>query len=550
MRFCVFVVFMASLWCLTSATATQIHSRNPSLARARRSHELGYARRKAAFPGSPTRVPPEIRPVPVGNSSGGYVLSVVDFGADPTGQKDSSDAILKTILAAYAIGKANGFNFSWGVDAGGVVIDLVGGQYRLDSPVVWPGEAGGNLVVQHGSLHASASFPAGRYLFELDMVPPPSVASQSAQEAAQACLSGGDPRVCSSAGEHLRGTATGYDDITFRSILFDAGLRGGGVKLLNALRIYFDGCYWLGYAAGSAGLWTTKAGGAVYVAQSWFSGYDWPDSMCESAPQALGVAMLVEFPDSMADEVIIACSQAGMVDNSGAFIAQSVHVFGVSNSWGNGYFSLVKGWAASRLIAPYVDWSRINVAAGASLSIEQGFFLGCPQADNETSHPWIVLNASAAPNPHDVTVKGFSVRSSQFKGLPCGTGDKQPRAIEMRGLLPNAKVGAMDSVVDDNSFEDAAPATSRPRLSLFGLQQTTFSVELNASLAFPVNSGLAFSAFESIVYSAKQYAGDAFTLSRAGHAQSPTSIAVEFEQPINGSVSIIADQSKYSASTQ
>jgi hypothetical protein len=482
---------------------------------------------------------------------------VIDYGADPTGKADSSSAFSQAIEAAWAIGRKNGFNFSYGPDLGGIVIDLVGGQYLLDSPVVWPNQAGGNLVMQHGSVHASAAFPMGRYLFELDQVPPPapsdyedalalSDACLYGDPSSSACLQGRPAAATSSAASGpLRGTATGYDDITFRSVLFDSNLRGGGVKLLNALRVYFDGCYFIGYAYDSAGLWTTEAGGAVYVAQSWFSGFDWPDTRCETNKTDVGLAMLIEFPDSMADEVIIACSRGGIIDHSGAFVAQSVHVFGVANEGGYGYFSINSTNLASRLIAPYVDWSRIFIAAGASLSIEQGFFLGCPAVETEETHPFILINATQDPRD-SVEIAGVSIRSSQFHGLACYQGNKQPKAIETRGAGSRI-VTARDSVMDDNVFFGLTPATSRPRFSMFGLAKSNFTKDLNETLAFPVTGGLAFSAFETTLFSAKQYRGDKDVQGRIAQTDSPTAISVVFESPINGSVSILADQSSYSA---
>lgn len=51
-------------------------------------------------------------------------------------------------------------------DVGGVVIDLEGGDFLVSQPLVIPAYYG-NLRFQHGTLRASSSFDASRYLIEV-----------------------------------------------------------------------------------------------------------------------------------------------------------------------------------------------------------------------------------------------------------------------------------------------------------------------------------------------------------------------------------------------
>ena len=106
-------------------------------------------------------------------------LSVVptDFGADPTGRKDSWAALTAAMGACLNQSKLspNG-NFpgdtSFGNgkairDAGGCSVDLSGGEYRISQPLVLP-EYVANMQFGHGSLVASPDFKGdvhGAFLF-------------------------------------------------------------------------------------------------------------------------------------------------------------------------------------------------------------------------------------------------------------------------------------------------------------------------------------------------------------------------------------------------
>lgn len=78
---------------------------------------------------------------------------VTSYGADPTGNSDSTEAILEAI--GDAIANASSINnnnkeksLMQGItDLGGVHIDLQGGSYLVSRPVRLPAARFGNLVV-------------------------------------------------------------------------------------------------------------------------------------------------------------------------------------------------------------------------------------------------------------------------------------------------------------------------------------------------------------------------------------------------------------------
>lgn len=79
-------------------------------------------------------------------SSKQRLFHVTNYGADPTGKKDSRDAILKAILAAFqptGLGQLmDGIQ-----NLGGAEINLDGGTYLIRRPLRLPATGGGNLQV-------------------------------------------------------------------------------------------------------------------------------------------------------------------------------------------------------------------------------------------------------------------------------------------------------------------------------------------------------------------------------------------------------------------
>ena len=70
----------------------------------------------------------------------------IEYGADPTGENESSDAIMKAIEATFEMDNL-GLELLPGIrDLGGVIIDFQGGNYKISNPITFPSSAG-NLVV-------------------------------------------------------------------------------------------------------------------------------------------------------------------------------------------------------------------------------------------------------------------------------------------------------------------------------------------------------------------------------------------------------------------
>ncbi|KAJ6696038.1 POLYGALACTURONASE QRT3 [Salix koriyanagi] len=93
---------------------------------------------------------------PIARKNIGRVFYPIGYGADPTGARESSDAIKNALYDAFQV--QNGLELLPDVhDLGGVVIDLQGGNYKISKA----------HQVKRGTLRASETFPGDRHLIEL-----------------------------------------------------------------------------------------------------------------------------------------------------------------------------------------------------------------------------------------------------------------------------------------------------------------------------------------------------------------------------------------------
>ena len=79
-----------------------------------------------------------------------HVYLVTSYGADPTGNSDSTDALLAAIADA-AKGPSEGFLMENIKDLGGAQVHLEGGKYLISKPLELPQPGIGNFMVRKAS---------------------------------------------------------------------------------------------------------------------------------------------------------------------------------------------------------------------------------------------------------------------------------------------------------------------------------------------------------------------------------------------------------------
>jgi hypothetical protein len=95
-----------------------------------------------------------------------YTIYPGDYGADPTGRTDSTEAFQAALAALLSRNVSGHKDEGETVDLGGALLDLEGGDYLISSPLVIPSYFS-NCAVAHGSLRASSTFPSSGFLVEI-----------------------------------------------------------------------------------------------------------------------------------------------------------------------------------------------------------------------------------------------------------------------------------------------------------------------------------------------------------------------------------------------
>jgi len=90
-----------------------------------------------------------------------------EFGADPTGNKDSTAAIRAAMAFLLSSNRSLAPMASGIRNVGGAMLDLAGGSYLISSPVVVPLFVGNIRIGGGGTLRASKNFPMDQYLIEI-----------------------------------------------------------------------------------------------------------------------------------------------------------------------------------------------------------------------------------------------------------------------------------------------------------------------------------------------------------------------------------------------
>ncbi len=330
------------------------------------------------------------------SSTASSSISPVAFGADPNGERDSTDALQHAIDLALNATKARSCGNIGDPACGAALVDLKHGVYSTSRPLNVTGN-GGNWRICCGSLLAAPSFfPRGGYLIS------------------------------------VRGANNGHQNIGFHDLSLDGGLVANGLFLLNVLRGEVSELYCLHFF--SAGV-TVEKGHEVDIHDSFLGQYIWDE---KNEVQTNSTAIVLLGNDHFVhDCVIFSSTGVGILDSGGANGIEGVHIYGAGGLWGtkqgydwrpplnaDGNVSLVRGgivllgWGwQSRVVNNYFD--------GEDLVLQLSGNKCCPEAITGNmflAESKIVLR----PDSNDTNVTGLSITSNLFAGLGrCHDGDKR-----------------------------------------------------------------------------------------------------------------------------
>ena len=229
-----------------------------------------------------------------------FVIYPADFGADPTGLRDSTAAFAAATAALLARNTSGHSDEGGTVDLGGALMDLEGGDYLVGAPLLIPSNFS-NCAIAHGTLRASAAFPPDRFLVEVGV-------------AGSYCVNWGNS--CN-------------ENIDLEDLLLDGSQVAAGCMRFTAVIGVNAGpdIFCVNYTSVGVDM---EAGHEVELHESWI-GSCWytPPEKCWLNATALGktTGVLINGNDHLLNQVVVFASLAGVIVNGAANILTTVHTW-------------------------------------------------------------------------------------------------------------------------------------------------------------------------------------------------------------------------------
>lgn len=279
-------------------------------------------------------------------------ISAPAFGADPTGERDSTEALQSALAELIDRGRAGSKAAGGMADLGGAALDLAGGSYLISAPLTVPGGVS-NLRLHQGTLRASPRFPSDRWLLTIG-----SPGNESAARSSE-----GDSEA-----------AYSNQFISVVDMLFDAGhVAAGGVHVINAMgsnigpSVFFTGFKDTGVRI--------DGGQGVVVQEAWFAEYYWSEvkkgeseEKSKSTSKSAGV-QLNGRDHVVRNAVVFSFAKVGVEVNGVGNVLQNVH------TWNGGGDGIVVNAPQTRILGCYLDWNRLLITDPEQTLVQSTFFL-------------------------------------------------------------------------------------------------------------------------------------------------------------------------------
>ncbi|CAO2841920.1 unnamed protein product [Amaranthus hypochondriacus] len=296
-------------------------------------------------------------PPSLGTTASSREYHVTAYGADPTGKKDSTEALLKVFSDVSNIESTNAFLINGVRNLGGPQIHLDGGIYLISRPLQFPTSQLGNVLIHGGTLQASETFPKDRYLIELSTSP-----SQVNQEDKTSSLD-----------QKNTPTSYNFEYITFRDLMLDCNYKGGGIGVTNSLRISIDNCYIVHFT--SEGI-RVESGHETLIRSSYL-GQHITAGNDPGERNFSGTGISLQGNDNVVNDVVIFSANTGIIVSGQANLLSGVHCYNKATGFGGtGIYLKLPGLTQTRIVNSYLDYTGIVAEDPVQLIISNNFFLG------------------------------------------------------------------------------------------------------------------------------------------------------------------------------
>ncbi|XP_047154448.1 polygalacturonase QRT3-like [Vigna umbellata] len=325
--------------------------------------------RRDSITSTPPSYSPTPSPLPPQDLKKPHVYLVTSYGADPTGNSDSTEALLAAIEDA-AKGPNEGFLMQDIKDLGGAQVHLEGGKYLISKPLQLPQPGIGNFMIHGGTIRASNNFPSDGYLIDL-----------------------------STTGER---NSYNYEYITLKDLLLDSNFRGGGISVKNSLRINIDNCYIAHFT--NTGI--LVQGGHETFIRNCFLGQHITAGGDKHERNFSGTGISLQGNDNAITDVVIFSAAIGIMVTGQANTISGVHCYNKASGFGGtGIYLKLPGLTQTRIVNSYMDYTNIVAEDPVQLHISSSFFLGDAN---------IVLKSVKG------IVNGLNIVDNMFSGLNHG----------------------------------------------------------------------------------------------------------------------------------
>ncbi|PON72746.1 Pectin lyase fold containing protein [Parasponia andersonii] len=347
--------------------------------------------------------------------------------------------------------------------------------------------------IKGGTLRASETFPGHRHLIELWS--PNSVKIEIRS-----------PYNYNYKDQKSQNVGIFYEDITFRDILFDSSFRGGGLFIIDSVRIRINNCFFLHFT--TEGILVKK--GHETLISTCFLGQHSTIGGNKGEKDFSGTAIDLESNDNAITDITIFSAAIGVVLRGQANMLTGVHCYNKATGFG-GIGILVKlSGRQTRIDNCYMDFTAIVMEDPVQVHVTNGFFLG---------------DANIMLKSVQGHIFGLNIVDNMFNGNP----KNMVPIVRLDGKF--SSIGQV--VIDQNNVIGMSLKSTVGKLVVDG-NGTKWVADFSPLLVFPN----LISHFQYSLY----IQGDPKFTSHAVTNVSHNAVVVESEKVVNGKVYVAVQQ--------
>lgn len=240
----------------------------------------------------------------------------------------------------------------------------------------------------------------------------------------------------------------------------DSNYNGGGISIINSLRIVIDNCYITHFTTNGI---LVQSGHEAYIRNS-FIGQHITSGGDKGERNFTGTGITLQGNDNAITDVVIFSAAIGIMVTGQANTISGVHCYNKATGFGGtGIYLKLPGLTQTRIVNSYMDYTSIVAEDPVQLHISSTFFLG---------------DANVVLKSINGVVNGVNIVDNMFSGS-----DKGVNIVQLD--QSNGKFeGVGEVVVDRNVAKGMHMKSTIARVCVQG-NGTSFTADFNDMLLFP-----------------------------------------------------------------